>query len=175
MAPIMKEYGYKSCMGFIYEQQLKLKEAFSEYQQVYLEYFEDNFKKLISHEYCHGRFMAKIFHIMLDLCFRIKKEEQWGYLISVVLSPLQKQDFTTRNPKIRVIDTIQSIYEKKSSKEHPFMQHLIDVIELTLTSMSREVSMGLMAIELNKYTDLLNKSFIVNCLTSTLKGCGKRV
>lgn len=55
------------------------------------------------------------------------------------------------------------------------MQHLIEIIELTLTSMSREVSISLMAIELNKYTDLLNKEFIVNCLTSTLTGCGKRV
>lgn len=55
------------------------------------------------------------------------------------------------------------------------MQHLLDVIELTLTSMSREVSMSFMAVELNRYTDLLGKGFIVGCLTATLKGCGRRV
>lgn len=32
-----------------------------------------------------------------------------------------------------------------------------------------------MAAELNKYTDLLNRPFIVNCLTSTLQGCRKSV
>lgn len=88
--------------------------------------------------------MAKIFHIMLDLCFKMKKEDQWAWLISAVLSPLQKQDFTSRSKTTKVIDTIQSIYEKKSSKQHPFMQHLIDVIELTLTSVSREVTMSAM-------------------------------
>lgn len=67
-------------------------------------------------------------------------------MISTILSPLLKPDFTSRHQNTKIIDTIQTIYEKKSSKQHPFMQQLIDVIELTLISMSREVSIDLMAV-----------------------------
>lgn len=172
---LVHQHNYRSCLGYIYEQQLQFPEAFQEYTAVFHEYFSMNFAKLVSHEYCHGRFMARIFHLMLQLCFKIKTQQQWGLLMAAVLAPLQRRDPTSPRAQAKIIDTIQAIYEVKSSKTHPFMQELLDIIELTLTSASREISIGSMGQELNKYTDLLNKSFIVNSLTSTLRNCSKRV
>lgn len=71
--------------------------------------------------------MGKMFHLMMGLCLKIRQEEQWGILISVVLGPLQMKDYTSGESG-KIVDTIQKIYEIKTSKRYPFMQELFEVI-----------------------------------------------
>ena len=78
-----------------------------------------------------------MFNRMMSLCNKIKMEEQWVTLVSTILSPLQEKDFTSPGKPLLIIDTIEKIYQVKSSQKHPFMQQLFETIESTLHHMSR--------------------------------------
>lgn len=73
LVEVMQRHHFQSCLAYLYDLQLRSHEAFDAYSTVYAAYFRKNFARLMAHEHCHGRFMTKIFNLMLQLCIRINQ------------------------------------------------------------------------------------------------------